>query len=379
MVVDKIITFKYYVLLMINGIYYQYIYLLIVSVLGITVYQKYRTSEIKVLDSYHVTLMWAMLFALFIGTRPPYDVLSDTGGMVNYYKLNLYLDWTFSWDTSNYIFDNLLLFLSSEGIHYSIWLIIMALFYFVGNSIACKKLFPENSFLAFVTFLGAFVSYSSAVNGFKAGIAAAMFTCAIAYRKNKIMSVLFLFLSLGFHHGWIVCVIAYFICLFIRKDRLFFYFWLFALIISASHITYFQVLFASLGIDDKASDYLIGDNIGGRGGFRLDFILYSVVPILQWFILKKRNIELSDRYRFVISLYMLLNGVWMLCMYANFTNRIAAYSWGFYYIVILLPCFESKNNMMCTSKKTLVSVMTKNLLFTLFMQVIYYGIIYTVR
>lgn len=364
---------------MINGAYYQYIYLLIVSILWIFIVQKYKKTKVNTKDSYNITLLWALIFALFIGTRPPYDVLSDTIGLVDYYKSNLYQEWSFSWDTSNYIFDNLLLYLSSNGIHYSIWLTLIASVYFLGSSIACRKIFPTNSFLAFITFLGAFVTYSSAVNGFKAGVTTAMFSCAIAYRKNKIIAGLFLFLSIGFHHAWIVCVIAYFICIFFKKGNIYFYFWIFSLIMAAAHITYFQVLFGSINIDDKASDYLLEGNIGGRGGFRIDFILYSVIPIIQWFNLKKKNIKLSENYNFIINLYMLLNSIWMLCMYANFTNRIAAYSWGFYYIVTLLACLEGNKDIKYSNKKALVTVMNNTLLFTLFMQIIYYGIIYTVR
>jgi hypothetical protein len=67
----------------------------------------------------------------------------------------------------------------------------------------------------------------------------------------------------------------------------------------------------------------------------------------------------------------LLNALWMLCMYANFTNRIAALSWALYPIVIIYPYLSEKSNY--PNKNMMFAVvMLLHLAFTLFMKFIYY-------
>ena len=112
---------------------------------------------------------------------------------------------------------------------------------------------------------------------------------------------------------------------------------------------------------------------------RYDFVLYSAIPIvLSWFH-RKRYGFISNKYAFILNLYILLNSIWMLCIYANFTNRIAALSWSLYPIVILLPFVEERGGktLYTTYKKNraIAKVLLCNLMFTLFMEIIYYGLI----
>ena len=76
---------------MIHGIYYQPIYLILVTVFSIVYYNKYASSKNIVYDNKRFALFLAILFSIFIGFRPPFDVLSDTGGLVMYYQYGLLL------------------------------------------------------------------------------------------------------------------------------------------------------------------------------------------------------------------------------------------------------------------------------------------------
>lgn len=368
---------------MIHGIYYQPIYLILVTVFSITYYNKYASSKNIVYDNKRFALFLAILFSIFIGFRPPFDVLSDTGGLVMYYQSVADDSFTFTWDTENFVFDNLLRGMSAFGFDYSIWLTIIASIYFIGRYVACRKLFPRSTNIAFLVFLGAFITYSSATNGFKAGAATTLFICAIAYRDNLIVSVLLLFLSVGMHHAMFVCFIAYVIAHFYKKQNAYYCLWLLSLLLAIAHITYFQSLFGSFSPDEKAGSYLSLDSGSWRTGMRYDFVLYSAVPIVQGWLHRKRYGALSNKYTFILNLYILLNSVWMLCMYANFTNRIAALSWGLYPVVIMMPYFEKRENLDVYgtqgSNRGLSKALLFNLLFTLFMQVIYYGLIKTNR
>ena len=156
-----------------------------------------------------------------------------------------------------------------------------------------------------------------------------------------------------------------------------------SVLLAIAHVTYFQSLLGNISPDEKAGSYLSLDShldsVSWRGGMRYDFVLYSAIPIIQSWWHRRQYDLISDKYTFILNLYMLLNSVWMLCMYANFTNRIAALSWALYPIVIMLPYVEKNEGIEVYgtygSNKAISKVLLYNLLFTLFMGIIYYGLI----
>ena len=154
------------------------------------------------------------------------------------------------------------------------------------------------------------------------------------------------------------------------------YVWILCVLISLAHITWFQELFAQISADsgdESGAGYLTGSDTngwGGKSGFRFDFVLYSAMPVLVgYYAIVKKKIVSRD-YQFILNLYMLLNSVWMLCMYAEFTNRIAYLSWFMYPFVLIYPLL--KEDWGKSKYKTLSKIVLYHLGFTLFMQVIYY-------
>lgn len=132
-------------------------------------------------------------------------------------------------------------------------------------------------------------------------------------------------------------------------------------------MTYFQFLFAGMS-DEQGAGYLLtteGERFGGTGGFRIDFILYSALPIVIGYIaLFKKNL-ISSKYAVLYNFYLLTNGTWMLCMYASFTNRIAYLSWFVYPIILVYPLLEMDWG---TDKREMFKYITTfNLCFTLAM------------
>lgn len=359
---------------MINGIYYKYIYLVVVALctfIHILNLKKYRGNLVES----HLSGIFLLIFlVLFIGLRPYMDVLTDTIGISIYYKANLLYPFKFNPLAENLIFDNVLLWFSSLGINFSAFLVLVAAVYYGMRYLSCKKMFPKHSYTAFLIFLAAFLSYSSATNGFKAGMAASVFCCAIAYRKRKLLAACLLLISWGIHHAMHVCVIAYLIVSLCKNTRVYYIIWIFSALIAIAHIDYFQVLFAGV-TDEKGSQYLLAEDGAWMTGLRLDFMLYSFMPVaLGWYITEKLKIQ--DRgFQFVLTLYMLLNSVWMLCMYANYTNRIAALSWFLYPMVIAYPFLSPSFEGIYKNNKLLIKIILCHLFFTLFMDLVYYTIL----
>ena len=349
--------------------------------MSIIVIQRYSTySQSRVFDTRRGSLFGVLLttvfFSVFIGLRPVSGLyFVDMSGYSTFYSVHAGEPFFFNWATDNLLFDNYLLFLASKDIPQEYFFLSIAIIYFGGMAWACASLFPRDKMAAFLVCLGAFSTFSYATNGIKAGAAASLFLVAIAMTKNRklLLALFFALLSLGTHHSMIVPVVAFIIGLFFKNNTVFFLFWSFAFIVALLHITYFQDLFAVFA-DEQGAEYLTSDDGYIRrdilGGFRIDFILYSVVPIVVgWIGLRKKHI-ISRNYSFLLNIYLLSNAIWLLCMYAEFTNRIAYLSWFMLPIVLIYPLLNEKWGN--KQYQTFQWVALGHLGFTLFMQYIFY-------
>ena len=319
-------------------------------------------------------LMLFMVF--FIGLRPiSQRYFVDMVTYATVYDIRFGETFEFNWDTENKIFDNYYNFLSSQRIPIVYFFLSIAVIYFVCMAWACSKLFPKDKMAAFLVYLGAFSTFSYGTNGIKAGAAASLFLVALALREKRkwLWTIVFILLSWGFHHSMVLPIAAFVVCLFIKNPKFYFALWGFCFLMALFHITAFQEFFAGFS-DEIGAGYLSGSEEHVRhdllGGFRIDFISYSAVPILLgWIGVYKKQI-VSRNYLFVLNLYTLTNSIWLLCMYANFTNRISYLSWLMLPIVLIYPFLKEEWG--GGQYKTFQLVAFGHLAFTLFMQLIYY-------
>ncbi len=358
---------------------YQPAYLLIVTLMtfyAMSLYSK-RGKQYNAQNA-SKTIAFLLLFFIvwFIGTRPTSGVyfLDMANYRVNYDVLFSDHFW-FDKKTNNIIFDNLFYYMASKQMSFESWVMLMSITYFGLMFWACWKVFDKDVLLAFVVYLAAFSTFSYGTNGMKAGVAASLFLVAIAYRNKLWISIPIALLTYGFHHSMLMVIAAYFIVLFFKNLKYYFIVWIICVIIATLHIKFFQILFASF-TDDHGAQYLLATEGGGHllAGFRLDFILYSAVPIyLGYQMLNKYHFK-STTYSFILRLYILTNAIWMLCMYASFTNRIAYLSWFMYPFVLLYPFINRERDQLQgrLKGKYLQYVVYGHLAFTLFMMFIYY-------
>ena len=361
---------------MIPASLYQPIFLLLVVIFTMNLLPRYTTGALTMTNRKSISrVRSAQLLCLFlilsIGLRPVseqyfVDMISYTE-TYNYVKDNgIAIDENF-----NFIFDPLYYGMALAEIPVQYFFLLIATIYFIGIYIACKKIFPNDLLLAFVTYLGAFSTFSFGVNGIKAGAAASLFLISIAYRDNKKIAIPLLVLTLGFHHSMIAPICAFVIAFFVRKRKWFLYGWLASLLMAALHITSFMNFFANQ-VDEHGASYLnsnVADPTAMVSGFRPDFILYSAVPIfLGNYLINKYKLK-SEFYIFIWSVYTITNSVFLLCTYGTFINRIAYLSWLLYPIVLLYPFLNIKWSMV--QYRHLKSVVWGHLGFTLLMFVVY--------
>lgn len=362
---------------------YQPIYLLLVTVLSLFIYNIYHTKNTtKHQSTYYDSALLILVgfLIVFIGFRPESGrYFVDMGGYVqNYYTFFDGTPFTFDWDTDNILFDNYFAFVGSLRLGTTFFFVTIAIIYFGASYIGIKKMFSNDAMAAYLVFLGAFSTFSYATNGIKAGVAASLFILAIAYRENLKLCIPLVLLTYGFHHSMLLPIAAFILTLIYKNPKTYYVAWCVSVLISAAHITFFQGLFASMTADtmndEWGASYLhaTDSNWGGKSGFRIDFILYSAMPVLvgYWAMFKKK-IRLSKLYTCLLNIYLCTNGIWMLCMYAEFTNRIAYLSWFLYPIVLCYPFLNE--NWGPTKYKTFSKVMLAQLGFTLFMELVYYA------
>lgn len=361
--------------------FYQYIYLFFVTVFTVAAYFKY--SRRTVINGSvgggrkYGSFLLVAFFILLVGLRPNSGAFVD---MMNYHQWYYYNEgepFVFDPSAENFIFDNLFLLWSSARLGFTSFMVLICTINFGCMYVACKRLFPNDTLAAFLVFLGAFSTFSYATNGIKAGAAAAVFVLALSYYKKWIVYIPLLLATYGMHHSMILPVAACVVAHFIRNPKLYLWGWILCVLISALHITFFQNIFANLTADtmDDAhgAAYLqsVNSDWGGKSGFRLDFVLYSSMPVLiGYYAIVKKKIHVSQWYAYLLNVYLIVNSVWMLCMYANFTNRIAYLSWLMYPVVLAYPflCEDWGTR----KYKTFAKVMVAHLGFTLFMQIVYY-------
>ena len=362
---------------------YKWIYLFLVTVLTFVVYPKYKNRNGSTLFNYSETfnIIIVLFFIFFIGLRPTSGVFSDMKNYADYYEMTEGMPFSLDLKATNKVFDNLLSFWESFRLGFNNFCLLCAAIYFGATYLGVRRLFPEHKLAAYIVFLSAFSTFSYSTNGIKAGAAAALFILALSYRENLMKCIPLVLLSWGFHHSMTLPVAALALTHFYKNPKWYFYGWGLCVVLAFAHVSYFQNLFAGM-TDEQGVGYLKGSGetikTSVMSGFRIDFILYSAMPVLVGYYAEmKKKLDISPMYRTILHFYLCTNGVWMLCMYAEFTNRIAYLSWFLYPIVLIYPFLQEdwgENRYRMFAK-----VMLYHLAFTLFMEVIYYQFINVVQ
>ena len=77
-------------------------------------------------------------------------------------------------------------------------------------------------------------------------------------------------------------------------------------------------------------------------GFRWDFLLYSASGVFAgWYFIEKKGFQ-DALYQRLFNTYLIANGIWILIIRANYSNRFAFLSWFLLGLVIIYPLLKSK-------------------------------------
>lgn len=359
---------------------YNTVFLYIVVVLTLFVSFKMSGQSYDTIRRGDNNSMFALglciVLALWIGMRPIWVGFGDT--VLYEHTFNLmknHISGSYE-ESTEWVWNNLTYY-CSQTMDVSSYFTIIAIGYFGFTYLASRVLTPNNVLASVLFIMGAFSFYTYGTNGLRNGLACSITLTAIAFlttsRKNLIIGLLLAFLAVNIHRSTLLPIASLLASIYIVKQFKWAYtFWILSIIISLVAGGAVTALFAGLGFDGRES-YLTSFEDGkfSRTGFRWDFLIYSMMPIiLGYYVIIKKGIE--DRtYTILLNTYTLANAFWVMVIRANFSNRFAYLSWFMYPIVLAYPLLKLDIWGEDQGKRT-AQIMLAHIGFTWFMTTFYW-------
>ncbi len=330
-----------------------YIFLLIISWATVIYYLGSGDQGMLESDGHDASKGFAVLLAFlviyFLGLRPIYSDFVDMSNYALVYR-NLAGGYVYSLPSlsAEWLWHDTIVFFRHNGFTVYEFFLFIEFVYVVGMLIGAILLTRNNLWMCMLFMYTSFSFTSFAENGIRNGMSCSLMIIAIALlcyeeKPKKFLAFFFMFLAFGVHRSSMLPIAATIASLYYIKDtKTAIRFWIISLGISVVAGPLAEKFFASLGFDDRMTDYTqveeaAKEAVFSRTGFRLDFFLYSVFPVIMiWYvtILRKFN---DKTYNLIANIYLLCNAFWLMVIRAAFSNRFAYLSWFIYPLVIAYP------------------------------------------
>ena len=308
--------------------------MLFVAIITLIVYaggEKYTTG-------YNQVGIWVATITMvtFLGTRPVSGVFVDMSTYSkNYqsvaaYGTSMYPDWLF----------NAMVNLMAPYFPEIVYFIAVAVIYTVPLTMAASRRHAKWGLAVVLAFYGSFSFFAYGTNGLRNGMATSLLVAAFAWCDKPLLMALMMVAATGMHNSVLVPIAAFMATWVWSRPWTYALLWLTALVfVTATGSRTSDIMMAFLpssGDDLRLETYLTG--IGNdRGGYRPDFILYSIVPIVISYLTASRATKAERFYQRLLCTYLAANTFWLLTMYAAFSNRFAYLSWFLMPWLIVYP------------------------------------------
>lgn len=339
--------------------YYRYVYLGISLILVISktgTWEPLRPEDEN--TSYTKALLLGIFFIFFFGMRPQelniwmtdtynyvsgYNKLKDNPDLIG---LGEAPDREILWE---WLHDNM----ARLGFPTWVWLTVVAAIYILPNIWGAKRLFPNQTYLAFLFYVVFFLFYSGGINGIRNADAYSLVFWGLTFLvkptlKNYLICAILFLIGYEFHTSVAITIFAAILALWVvKRTDIAIVIWVLAIIVvllTGTSLAEFATRFTD---DDRAMVEIQGARNADflNGGisdlkFRWDFLLFSAFPIVvgAYSVLVRR---VTDRYyTFLLNTYIIANAVWIVFMYAEFSNRFAMLSWCLYPYVLGYPLIK---------------------------------------
>lgn len=277
---------------------------------------------------------------LLLGLRPISYAFGDMG---NYYKQFVAYQSGEALGAGDYLFE-LAMWFFARYLNAPLFFFTCFTLYIIPLVIALRKLLGVYWPLGFFLFAAHFDFYGYGVNGIRQGIASSLFLYALTLRPLRAWLVISV--AIGIHASLVVPAIAYALTFVIRAPAHYFAGWSLCLIATiASPAFGEQIMSSGLG-GGRLDQYVdVGDwflEQFSRVGFRLDFLIYSLPPIvLGYYLVMVRKIA-DQPYLRILQVYLAANAVWLLMIRTPTSNRIAYLSWFLMGFLVAYPLIRHR-------------------------------------
>lgn len=209
-------------------------------------------------------------------------------------------------------------------------------YYIASYNLARRRVFWL--FIAVVLSMG-FITYYT--NTMRAGLALSFVMLGLSMYPSKVMMLIFMAMAGSIHNSSLLPSAMILISCTNIKLKYIYILWFLAIPVSFLAGDFFNTLFSGLSEDPRTS-YLTQSNTQYHIGFRLDFILYSLVPMAvgAFYIFKRKFQELF--YTILYKSYLLSNLLWILIIRANFSDRFAYLSWFMIPFILVYPLLKKE-------------------------------------
>jgi EpsG-like putative glucosyltransferase len=314
---------------------------------------------------------------LFIGLRDPlgaFEYFGDTRAYTRTFQEIKFGNRTeFTKDVGFYVYMKLIASFASVQWFY----LISAFIYVYLPYLTFKKWFREHAIYVLIAFVVSMSFWAFGINGLRNGLASSLFLFSLRFFDKKWIMYALMLLSITFHKAMLLPFLAFLGSgFFIKSERKALIFWLITIPVSILFRgvleNFAAMIFTSDSIiqDKRAVIYFSkeAESLKYETGFRVDFVVYSAVAIFigYWAVIKKGLT--NPLYRQLYRTYVIANGIWILLIYAPYTNRIAYLSWFLIPIVLTVPFISEIRSQIFKNKLKLIYVLYGSLIFTLFMQ-----------
>lgn len=348
-----------------SSFYYHFMF--VVTLLSCIIMSS-NVSRNKIVYSFGKTSVIFLLFVViyFIFALPiPWNTNADRELYANQF-IWIQQEVGESWDDRLF---SLYVKICSTVVDYSAWFLLTAFIYCYNHYQFAYKLSKEYAYIIILMFFTSFMFYSYGTNTIRAGFAASFLLLALVNYKHKIYLFFYLLIAVGCHASMLIPASAIVVSSFFNRTRFFIYVWFVSIILSVVLGSYFEMLFSSMAFDSRVHYLNVAkDDTHYNVGFRIDFILYSCLPIVAgyYYVVKKKYRD--EMYSLLLNTYILANSFWILVIRANFSDRFAYLSWFIYPVILIYPML--KQRFVSEQYKIIIGVVFLHELFTYIMYLI---------
>lgn len=255
----------------------------------------------------------------------------------------------------------------------SILFMVMGALYVVPQVLTSKKLSPAHYGIVFLTIVFSFSYWGYGVNGMRNGAALSLVMLGMV-KRNPIWTPILFLAGYSIHGSALLPIAAYCLNFLYCKSKTYMIIWCVCVILSIfiSNLLTDIIPLDDL-IDDGRTGYLSADfdnydsGTFSSTGYRWDFILYSLIPIILGYR-KITSGEVRDKvYLFLFNTYCTCNAFWLFTIYIPYNNRFAYLSWFLYPILVAYPYVGGKRELTIGNVNSMKYVVGLTYLFTFIM------------